>query len=49
MQPNYAILGTLVPYNLAVLTACLNSKYETILFDPNFTLMPEDTKFFSGT
>ena len=46
MQPNYAILGKrtwkLAPYNLAVLNACLKEKYETILFDPNYTLMSEE-------
>lgn len=40
MQPNYAILGKrswpMIPYNLGVLNACLTTRYETTLFDPNF-------------
>jgi len=45
MQPNFSILNKrswkLIPYNLALLKACLGSKYETILFDPNLSALPE--------
>lgn len=45
MQPNYSIFKKrtrrLAPYNLAILAACLDSKYEAILFDPNFMAMSE--------
>lgn len=47
MQPNYALLGKrtweMPPYGLALLNACLNKEYETIMFDPNFTQMDEQS------
>lgn len=47
MQPNYALLGKrtweMPPYGLALLNACINKEYETIMFDPNFTQMDEQS------
>jgi len=46
MQPNFAIFGKrswkLVPYNLSILKACLCSKYETEIYDPNFDNLTEE-------
>jgi len=45
MQPNYGILGKrtwrMPPYCLAILNACIKDRYETLLFDPNFSQMDE--------
>jgi len=45
MQPNYAILGkrswNMAPYGLAILNACIKSKYDVHLYDPNFENIDE--------
>ncbi len=46
MQPNYSIFQKrswdMIPYNLALLNACLPSSVDTVIFDPNFENMGED-------
>lgn len=47
LQPNYGVIGKrtwkLIPYNLGILQASLDSTYETEIFDPNFENLSEET------
>ena len=49
LQPNYAWLNKRTlrfpTYTLALLKACLDTQYETTIFDPNFNNLSEDEVF----
>lgn len=46
MQPNFAILGKrswqMIPYGLGIMNAVLGDRYETMLYDPNFSDQGEE-------